>query len=420
MKRFLLACLCLLFFAFSAGAQELWSLPSAERLVPDDSCRLCFPGGTQRFYGMFRSWDTLLQEGIGNVNILHIGGSHVQAGTFSHQMRCRLYGMAPGLEGRRGLIFPFTAAKTNNPSNYRVVCSGNWNCCKNTQREPAYPMGLSGMVVVPQSAAARLEVHLRDNVSGAFDFNRVRLFGYSDSLRVEPLLRIADTLYRGVYDSLSRSYLFQLERYSDSVTFLFRPTDSVWEPFYLRGILLDNDLPGFSYHAVGVNGASLPSYLQCPMFENDLAFVRPDLCIFGIGINDASGDKFDTVLFRQRYERLMEEILNVSPQCRFLFITNNDSYRKTGRRRYAVNANGQLAQEVFYRLAEKYEVAVFDQFALMGGLGSMKKWEAAGLAQSDKVHFTAKGYRYLGDLLYNALMYSYMDYLKMEGQADGK
>ena len=85
-----------------------------------------------------------------------------------------------------------------------------------------------------------------------------------------------------------------------------------------------------------------------------------------------------------------------------------------------MNANGQLAQEVFYRLAEKYGGAVFDQFALMGGLGSMKKWESAGLAQSDKVHFTAKGYRYLGDMLYNALMYSYRDYLKMEGPADGE
>ena len=418
MKRFLLGCLCLLAVALPAGAQALWSLPIEERIVPDDSCRLCFPGGTHHFQSMFGRWDTLLQDGVGTVNILHIGGSHVQAGTFSHQLRCRLSGMMPGMAAHRGFLFPFAAAKTNNPYNYRTVCTGPWLSCKNTQREPPYVMGLSGMVVVPQSPAARLEIHLRGSEGLCFDFDKVRLFGYSDSLQVEPLLQAGDTLYRGTYDTMSRSYLFMLDGFTDSLAVVFRPVDSVWEPFYLRGLLLDDDLPGFSYHAVGVNGASLPSYLQCPLFESDLSFLHPDLCIFGIGINDASGDRFDTVLFRQRYEQLITEIRRVAPQCCFLFITNNDSYRKTGRRRYAVNANGLLARDVFYRLAEEYEGAVFDQFALMGGLGSMKKWEEVGLAQHDKVHFTVKGYRYLGDMLYNALMQSYIDYLGRE-VADG-
>ena len=413
MKSVWLPFFCLLLgFLPEAETQPQWFLPVEERIVPDDSCVLHYPKGTDFFYRMFRQWDTLLEEGTGNVNILHIGGSHVQAGTFSHQLRYRMLQMAPQLTARRGFFFPFSVAKTNNPYNYKVSYSGNWSYCKNTQRDVPYKMGLSGMVVVPHNQQAQLSVRMRNNDGLRFDFNRLRLFAYSDSGRVEPLLLTADTVYRGSYDSASRTYLFVMETYVDSFNLMFRPKDSVWEPMYVRGFLADNDLPGFTYHAVGVNGASVPSYLQCPLFENDLRFLRPDLCIFGIGINDASGDRFDTAVFRQRYELLISEIQRVAPQCRFLFITNNDSYRKTGRRRYAVNTNGLLARDVFYRLAEEYEGAVFDQFTLMGGLKSMSRWQSEGLAQADKVHFTVKGYRYMGDMLYHALMQSYKEYLE--------
>ena len=38
----------------------------------------------------------------------------------------------------------------------------------------------------------------------------------------------------------------------------------------------------------------------------------------------------------------------------------------------------------------------------MGGLKSMEKWQHAGLAQRDKVHFTRAGYLLVGDLFYDA------------------
>lgn len=71
------------------------------------------------------------------------------------------------------------------------------------------------------------------------------------------------------------------------------------EPFYVRGFIVENPFSGITYHAVGVNGASVPSYLKCEYFENDLSFIKPDLCVFAIGINDASGDAFDTVVFKK-------------------------------------------------------------------------------------------------------------------------
>ncbi|MBQ8020200.1 MAG: hypothetical protein IJ263_07355, partial [Paludibacteraceae bacterium] len=75
-----------------------------------------------------------------------------------------------------------------------------------------------------------------------------------------------------------------------------------------------------------------------------------------------------------------------------------------------VNTNGQIVEEVFFELAKKYNGAVWDQFAIMGGLKSMKQWENAGLARKDKIHFTPNGYILLGDLFYNALIQSYLNY----------
>ena len=131
--------------------------------------------------------------------------------------------------------------------------------------------------------------------------------------------------------------------------------------------------------------------------------LHPDMVIFGIGINDAHTSDFDTVTFKNNYLQLCDSIRSVNPDCAFIFITNNDCYRRTGRRRYEVNRNGPLVRDVCYRLAALTGGAVWDQFDIMGGLKSMEKWQAAGLAQRDKIHFTRAGYLLLGDMLYEAL-----------------
>ena len=37
----------------------------------------------------------------------------------------------------------------------------------------------------------------------------------------------------------------------------------------------------------------------------------------------------------------------------------------------------------------------------------MAKWQDAGLAQSDKVHFTPQGYKEVADLLFEAILADY-------------
>ena len=88
----------------------------------------------------------------------------------------------------------------------------------------------------------------------------------------------------------------------------------------VTGILLDNSNPGITVTGIGVNGAALPSYLKCEDFGRDLEMVRPDLVIFGIGINDASGKEFHKDDFIRRYKTLVSRIKAVNPDCALLFI----------------------------------------------------------------------------------------------------
>ena len=157
------------------------------------------------------------------------------------------------------------------------------------------------------------------------------------------------------------------------------------------------------------------SYLSCLDFARDLDKVQPDLVIFGIGVNDAAADDFSPTAFIRDYSQLISIIKQKSPHCALLFITNNDTYKKVRRNNYRCNANGETAEQAFIDLGRRHNAGVWDQFHIMGGLGSMKLWQNEKLAQNDKIHFTQKGYAILGDLLYNALIKKYVNHLREVG-----
>ena len=409
-QTILLVLLCLNFACIAQP--QLKNIPALSCMETTISS-ITYPGGdTTAYHAFFKKLDKLFFEGEGNVTVLHIGGSHIQAGTFSHQHRSNWLETFPGIVGNRGLLFPFSAAKTNNPYNYKTAYTGEWDVSRNPNPNPPFTMGLSGICIASKDSFASIEIQMRNAENLFFDFNTIYVLGHCDSGRIFPVIQIADSVtIEGLYDSTRRAYRFDLGKYVETFRLSFRMNDSLWEPFYLRGFWVENQLPGFTYVDVGVNGASVPSYLKCSLLENDLAFVKPDLCIFSIGINDASGSNFDTAQFQRNYKELIKRIKTVAPDCAILFTTNNDSYIKS-RKNYYNNPNGLLAKQAFLSMATYYKTGVFDLFSFMGGLGSMKKWEQDGLTLKDKVHFNPQGYRLLGDLLYNALVAEYIKYLE--------
>ena len=391
-----------------------------KRLIPNHSFThfernvLVFPGDSVAMERFFEKLDTLLFTGQGNVSIMHIGGSHVQAGVFSQSMRDNLLGLFPGLTAGRGLIFPFM--KTNTPNSFCINRTGEWDYCRNAVAFDAR-LGLAGAAVTTSDTEASFSIVTREkrptSISPLFDFNYVKILGYGSNDNIVPVVHFNnDTIY-GTYNDDESSYTFLLPDFTDS---LYVDFNQVPGTFTITGIYLDNGMPGITYHGIGVNGAKVESYLNCEDLERDLKLVHPDLVIFGIGINDAAADTFTKAKFKSDYNALIDIIHGINPDCAMIFVSNNDSYKKVSRKKYEVNRNGLLAEEAFLELGKEHDAAVWDFFDIMGGLKSMEKWEQEGLAQKDKVHFTFDGYNLIGDLLYNALMDKYIEHLNRQKQ----
>ena len=99
----------------------------------------------------------------------------------------------------------------------------------------------------------------------------------------------------------------------------------------------------------------------------------------------------------------MRMVLRTNPECAFIFVTNNDSYRYV-RRGMSYNQNTEAVRKAMMELAKEFGAGVWDVYAIMGGAHSVEKWRDAGLAKADRLHFTDVGYELLGDLFTEALV----------------
>ena len=171
----------------------------------------------------------------------------------------------------------------------------------------------------------------------------------------------------------------------------------------MYGIELDNDDPGVICSAVGINGAEVSSFLKCNLLEAQLKILNPEWIIISLGTNDAYSKNFDKNSFENHYNQLIERIKHALPNSFVLLTTPADSYRK---KRYP-NPDMMVAKQVIMDIANRNNCAVWDLHEVMGGYMSMKKWQAAGLAAGDKVHFSKAGYELQGDLLFNAFLKAY-------------
>lgn len=499
-----------------------------------------FPKGNASFNAFFNKMDTLVFENRGQVRILHVGGSHLQADVISGRIREHLIKEYPGASAGRGFVFPYSAARTNTPASYASAYKGIWDMNKNVQREIKKPLGLLGIAVSTSDPRSEITLLLdRYNSTPIWGETKLRLFGYSDNNDVVPVLRVDSTDIYGILDSASQSYVFTSPRPIDTIQIAFRwidslkqaeiakfITDSLFQDsiahakedsvkkangdtaqnkkdsnvipakipnnvalpevardsmfqgecdvldtaclrreeaknksracaeklnkpavnyaegeidstnyanehcieqvavpdsvkknarprFTLTGILTETDAPGITYTGVGINGAKVHDYFEevCPGFEKELSFYKPDLVIFAIGINDANVEKFNDKQFKDDYDKLIARIKKVNPNVAIIFETNNDMYRKVKKKRFVQHPNGDVARKAFFALAEKHKAGVWDKFGIMGGLGSMSKWERADLAKADKVHFKLSGYNLLGDLFYKAIINSYQEHI---------
>ena len=338
-----------------------------------------------------------------SVTIWHIGGSHVQAGFLPSRLRHNFDSLGHYPAGGRGYIFPYPLAGTNYDRSYNVGSTGEWAGArstlplKNVPLQPAW--GILGIAAYTADTTASFGIGTPER------FRRLHIMAEA-SEGVTPLVVAgADTL-RCAPDSLLRGFVVDFPAEVDSVLIL--PSLRSGDYFMLTGLLpLIPDEKGVHFVSTGVNGARTDTWFKrCSEFEREASLLKPDLLILGLGINDSAcpASQFKPEKFKANYRKLLEIMMKDAPDCAIVFITNNDSWRYAKRHRMVHNENGAAVERAMYELAAEYDAAVWDLFELMGGNHSAPAWRDAGLMKNDRLHFTAAGYRLLGDMLYRAIV----------------
>ncbi|MDF2448966.1 MAG: hypothetical protein K0R26_1470 [Bacteroidota bacterium] len=381
--------------SFSVNAQQY-------TFINYDQSRIFMAKDSSQIMKFYKKIDELREGKRNKVTVVHFGGSHIQAGFWTEVLMDGFQSLG-NFKGGGTFIFPFRIVKTNSPNFFKSFTTGKWVRKRSAlAKEMCDNLGLAGMAGITNDSANTFGFKILKN-NHHQTFNSLRLY-HNFNPSFEFSLPVQEDLHYVRTDNPKLGYTeFHFETFIDSVNFNLLRKDTIIKDFMLRGFSIDNTNPGFYYAAIGVNGASTSSYLRCQEFVNELATIPPDLVIFSLGVNDTHDANFSKERFIANYDSLITLIKIASPRCAFLFTTVTDNYMS----RKVSNKRPIKGQEAMYELMERHGAAVYDLYAVMGGYKSIYKWQKAGLAAKDKVHFNGRGYRILADLMFDAINRSY-------------
>jgi lysophospholipase L1-like esterase len=374
-----------------------------------DSSRLEHFGDNKNINVFYDKLDKLCFEGDGQISILQIGGSHIQAGMWSWELRTLFENLTPGMEGAPGIVFPFSIAKTNHPYFYTSSSNGNWEISKFTDKELSQPVGATGIVAYTYDSLADITIK----------FNKVAKIENHKFSKISLFHDVADTSYTisvmpnehldsVVLNAEIGASVFYFNQTMDSLKFIVQKIDTSSNPFKFYGAFLQNTSPGINYVGLGINGASTFSYLKAEYFQQHVKAINPDLAILSIGVNDASGPDFSSERYISNYRQIINKILEVNPKCAIIFTTNNDFYYRRG----GVNPHFNKIYQSLTDLSKIYGASVWNLFSVMGGYKSINLWKNDNLAQNDRIHFTREGYKIVAGLLFDAILKDYELHLR--------
>lgn len=360
---------------------------------------------SENFTIFYKKFKRLIEEKEGHIHMYHIGGSHLQADIYTHDVREFLQTNWNGIPGERGWVFPFDLAQTNNPGNYEFSSPNRWKgyrCVSHRPKKYDLDYGLLGAVTMCDDSVIQIYFE-HDRTNSKPPFNHIRIYHNKGEFPYELNFGADEILItKTVHDSQAGCTDVFFTDPLDTFNLQFARTGYNAPELEIYGFILMNDVPGISYTSIGINGAGLYTYLDNVRFEEQLKQYPPDFFAFSVGTNDGNvpNDSFDPQVYKDNLEQVMQMVLRANPECALLLTVPNDSYY---RRRY-LNKNIAKERTVIIELAEQYNMAVWDMYGIMGELGSSKKWKYEGLMRSDLVHFTPVGYHLKGDLYIDAFM----------------
>jgi lysophospholipase L1-like esterase len=184
-------------------------------------------------------------------------------------------------------------------------------------------------------------------------------------------------------------------------------------PVRLFGWVAENTT-GVTYEELGINGAEASIVLGWneETLRSNIERRNPALIVLAYGTNEAGRKDWTLESYRQMYSNLIARLRADAPTATILVIGPPDRTQKIRKIGWQTMEKIDVIAEAQRQAALANGCAFWDLRAKMGGKGSMLKWVAAGMAQSDHVHFTGPGYRMLGDAVFRDVMSQYDIFLQ--------
>jgi hypothetical protein len=232
-----------------------------------------------------QKWATATTEGF---KVAHFGDSLVQGGYAAEIARSRLQSV--GGSAGRGMVFPYSIAKTYSQNDYRSTFTGEWATANSIQQTPRLPLGVSGFVARTSGAEASFTLNF---VSTPEPGKKLVKFFYvatstAFTLRVQSGNFVHDVVVpSGGAQPRSQMLTLSFPELSDTLRFELRNASPNSGGFFeVHGVSIENTTPGVMYHNLGVGGATYGALLAQTHFEEQSAQLAPDLIVLDWGTND--------------------------------------------------------------------------------------------------------------------------------------
>ncbi len=339
----------------------------------------------------------LLKDSQFQINILHIGDSHLQADFLTQRMR-DLFESKAG----RGLIVPCRVAKTNESRMYKTKTYSAWQSRRAVKTDSDLPIGIGGITVQTFDDTASIVLEVKDNIG----FNSIKIFHQNDETAFDLMVTDENGNELKQQDfkesKLPHETIFTANQTIHSVIIQNRKNNYAQWQSIIYGIYVCNSEAGVIYSSVGVNGAEYRHYNDAKFFAEQTQSLNPDLIILSLGTNEAANTKFEEAVFYNQIQNLVNDLQNFNPNARILLTTPADSYR----RRKQFNPIMRRVSETIVSYCKDNNIACWDLYHISGGYKSARFWKKYQLFAKDNLHYNVRGYQLQADLLYQAIINS--------------
>jgi LysM repeat protein len=418
-------------------------------------------GNADAIKKFYQKLQQLEQQKNCKLRIIHIGDSHIQADLFTGKMRSLLqqkYG-----NGGLGFTFPYNLAKTNGNHYIKYNATASFESYRNIYSDTTKPVGLSGIALFTTTKDIAIELQVRDK---NFVFNSLKLvmpknqrlfdvaitskeiimestvpktithkiksgealsiiaskYGVSvaaikkanglksNNIQAGKTLRIPSNelepkkIVRSEFEPLTLFEDVASQNYysQEPLDKIYLVSNSEASNYSLNGLILENNIPGLVYSAIGVNGAKASDYNRFPEFYQQLEAIEADLVVISLGTNE-SFDKQNSTIYFDNLQKMIAGIRAKNLSVEILVVTPPPSLFK---RKFPNTFVADYAK-VIQEKASENSYAVWDMFQAMGGLFNVNKNFSKGYMSKDKVHYSKLGYEKQAELFFEALEYNY-------------